>query len=104
MILSVHGLKSQEAVRMPTGVWPLKRSSTSRARSARSRSVSWSRLELYSWIQLCKPISWPASVTARTSSGWSMADTAGMKNVAGTLYRSSTFRMRGTPARAPYWP
>src|SRR5262249_30463574 len=47
MILSVHGLKSQDAVRMPTGVWPLRRSSTSRARSARSRSVLWSEVELH---------------------------------------------------------
>ncbi len=87
---------------MPTGRLPESFSSTSAARSARSRSVAWSSRELNSWIQEWMPSSCPAETTARASSGWIIAETAGMKKVAGTPYLSSSAMIRGVPRRAPY--
>lgn len=42
--------------------------------------------------------------TVFTSSALTIAETAGMKKEAGTEYFSSRPRMRGMPAREPYWP
>ena len=69
--------KSQLAVRMPTGRTPASPSSSSTARNVRSRSTPGGSLVLASWIQEWMPISCPAPATARTSSGYSNAETAG---------------------------
>ena len=74
---SVLGLKSHDGVRIPTARLPVIFSSVSAERSIRSRSASYGSTELSSWIQPWMPISWPSAISARCSSGWSRAETAG---------------------------
>ena len=77
MMPKVLGEKSQLAVRIPTGRTPATFSSVSAARKVRSRSAPGGRRVFASWIQEWMPISCPSAATARTSSGYSSAETAG---------------------------